>query len=190
MVDPFLEPGDQVQDSLPVRTFIAGRRHETPTQLAYRGFPRFRLIGNVVRGQRILRLVAVGEDCRHALGVRFPDLAAGEIYRVAAWAKLAPGERVMIEARDGFVGQTSKSSNYGLALFNLESAGVVEASGDILASGVEAEADGWLKLWVETRSKDGQAFVLAALIEGENNRHIFTAAGQQLTLGGWEIAPG
>ena len=144
----------------------------------------------VVRGQRILRLAAVGEDCRHALGVRFPDLAAGEIYRVAAWAKLAPGERVMIEARDGFVGQTSKSSNYGLALFNLESAGVVEASGDILASGVEAEADGWLKLWVETRSKDGQAFVLAALIEGENNRHIFTAAGQQLTLGGWEIAPG
>jgi hypothetical protein len=142
----------------------------------------------VVRGQRILRLAAVGEDCRHAVGVHYPALASGEVCRAAAWAKLAPGARVMVEARDGFDRRTGKPSNYGLALFDLGSAGVIETSGDIMGSGVEAEVDGWLKLWVETRSKDGQAFVLAGLIEGENNRHIFTAAGQQLTLGGWEIA--
>jgi hypothetical protein len=39
----------------------------------------------VVSGQRILQLVAVGTDGRHALGARFGDLAPSGIYRVTAW---------------------------------------------------------------------------------------------------------
>ena len=54
----------------------------------------------VVSGQRILRLVAVGADGRHALGVHFGDLAPSGIYRAIAWVKAEPGVRVMIEARD------------------------------------------------------------------------------------------
>ena len=54
----------------------------------------------VISGQRILRLVAVGADGRHALGAGFGDLAPSGIYRAVAWVKAAPGVRVMIEARD------------------------------------------------------------------------------------------
>ena len=54
----------------------------------------------MVSGQRILRLVAVGADSRHALGARFGDLAPSGIYRAIAWVKAEPGVRVMIEARD------------------------------------------------------------------------------------------
>ena len=54
----------------------------------------------MVSGQRILRLVAVGADRRHALAARFGDLAPGEIYRATAWVKAEPGVRVMIEARE------------------------------------------------------------------------------------------
>ena len=54
----------------------------------------------MVSGQRILRLVAVGADSRHALGARFGDLAPSGIYRAIAWVKAEPGVRVMIDARD------------------------------------------------------------------------------------------
>ena len=99
----------------------------------------------VVSGQRILRLVAVGADRRHALGVRFGDLAPSGIYRATAWVKAEPGVRVMIEARDSFDPHTGNPSNYGVARFDLAARSVVNSTGDIIASGVEAAADDWVK---------------------------------------------
>jgi hypothetical protein len=142
----------------------------------------------VVSGQRILRLVAVGADGRHALGARFGDLAPGGIYRATAWVKAAPGVSVMIEARDSFDPHTGNPSNYGVARFDL-AAQVVNSTGDIIASGVDAAADDWAKVWVDLRSRDGQIFALIGLLEGRNNRHVFAAAGQSVIFGGFEIAP-
>ena len=137
----------------------------------------------------ILRLVAVGADGRHALGGRFGGLAPGGVYRATTWIKAEPGVRVMIEARDSFEPNTEKPSNYGVAQFNLSTRSVVNSTGDILDSGVETAGDGWEKLWVDLRSRDGQMFVLIGLLEGSNNRHVFRAAGQEVTFGGFEISP-
>ena len=79
----------------------------------------------------------------------------------------------MVEARD-----PGKSSNYGVARFDLAARSVVNSTGDILASGVEAAADGWVKLWVDLRSNDGQLFVTIGLLEGPSNLHVFKSAGQ------------
>jgi hypothetical protein len=143
----------------------------------------------VVPGQRILRLVAVGADGRHALGVRFGGLAPGGVYRATAWVKAEPGARVMVEARDSFEPNTGKPLNYGVAQFDLATRSVVNSTGDILASGVETAADDWLKLRVDLRSRDGQIFALIGLLEGRSNRHVFNAAGQEVTFGGFENSP-
>jgi hypothetical protein len=140
----------------------------------------------LVAGQHILRLVAVGADQRHALGAVFDDLAPSGIYRAVGWVKAAPGVRVMIEVRDAVDPRTGKPSNYGVAQFDLAARSVVNSSGDILASGVDEAADGWVKLWVDLRSKDGQIFASVGLLEG--NRHVFTAAGQSVIFGGFEIS--
>jgi acyl carrier protein len=141
----------------------------------------------VVSGQHILRLVAVGADCRHALGVRFDDLAPGGIYRAIAWVKADPGVRVMIEARDSLEPNTEKPSNYGVAQFDLAARSVVNSTGDIIASGAEAAADDWVKVWFDLRSRDGQIFALIGLLEGSNDRHVFTPADQSVIFGGFEI---
>jgi hypothetical protein len=139
----------------------------------------------VVSGQRIQRLVAVGINNRHALSARFCDLAPGGVYRVIAWVKAAPGVRVMIEARDSRDPQTGNPSNYGVARFDLATGSVVNS---ILASGVEGAAGGWLKVWVDLRSKDGQIFALIGLLEGPNNQKEFAATGQNVIFGGFEIS--
>jgi hypothetical protein len=143
----------------------------------------------VVSGQRILRLVAVGADRRHALGVRFDDLAPSGIYRATAWVKAEPGVRLMIEARDSFDPHTGKPANYGVARFDLAARSVVSSTGDIVASGVEAAADDWVKVWIDLRSRDGQIFALIGLLEGNNNQHVFTPADQSVIFGGFEISP-
>ena len=142
----------------------------------------------VVSSQHVLRLVAVGADRRHALGVRFDDLAPGRLYRATAWVKAEPGVRLMIEARDSFDPQTAKPANYGVAQFDLAARSVVNSTGDIIASGAEAVADDWVKVWVDLRSRDGQIFALIGLLEGSNNRHVFTPADQSVIFGGFEIS--
>jgi hypothetical protein len=137
----------------------------------------------VVSSQRILRLVAVGADSRHALAARFGDLVPNGIYRATAWLKAEPGVRVMIEVRDG------DSSNHGVAQFDLAARLVVNSTGDILASGVEAVGDDWVKVWVDLHSTDREVFVSIGLLEGPRNVHVFTASGQKVTFGGFEISP-
>jgi predicted O-methyltransferase YrrM len=143
----------------------------------------------VVSGQHILRLVAAGADGRHALGARFGDLAPSGIYRAVAWVKAEPDVRVMIEARDSVDSHTGNPSNYGVARFDLAARSVVDSTGDIIASGVEAAADDWVKLWVDLRSRDGEVFVTIRPLEGRNNKHVFKPTGQEVTFGGFEIFP-
>ena len=140
----------------------------------------------MVRGWHILRLIAVNADgrfdTRHALGARFRGLTPNGVYRTIAWVKAKPDVRVMMAARD-FV------SNEGVAQFNPAAHSVVNSTGDILASGVEADAEGWMKLRIDLRSQDGQVFVVLGLLENRNGKHIFKAARQEVTFGGFEISP-
>ena len=143
----------------------------------------------VVSGQRILRLVAVGADSRHALGARFGDLAPSRNlsrHRLGQGRARCPRHD---RARDSFDPHTGNPSNYGVAQFDLAARSVVNSTGDIIASGVDAAEDDWVKVWVDLRSKDGQIFALIGLLEGRNNQHVFTPAGQSVIFGGFEISP-
>jgi hypothetical protein len=94
----------------------------------------------VVSGQHILRLVAVGADRRHALGVRFDNLAPGGMYRATAWVKAEPGVRVMIEARDSFDPHTRKPVNYGVARFQTSVTGKLHKLHALLRRNANLEA--------------------------------------------------
>jgi acyl carrier protein len=143
----------------------------------------------VINGQRIMRLAAAGPEGRHALGACFGGLSPGKTYRAIAWVKTEPDVRVMIEARDTVDPHTGKPPNYGVARFDLAGRSVVNRTGDILNSGMEAAEDGWQRTWVDLRISGGQVFVLMGLLEGSNNRHVFKERGQELTFGGFEIHP-
>jgi hypothetical protein len=142
---------------------------------------------SVVNGQRIMRLAAAGPEGRHALGARFGGFSPGKVYRAIAWVRTEPDVRVMIEARDTVDPHTGKPPNYGVARFDLAGRSVVNRTGDILSSGMEAADDGWQKIWVDLRSSDGELFVLIGLLEGSNNRHVFRERGQEVTFGGIQI---
>ena len=146
-------------------------------------------ISAVVSGQRILRLVAVGADRRHALGARFGDLAPGRNlsrHRLGQSRTRCPRHDRSPRLLDP---NTGNPSNYGVARFDLAARSVVNSTGDIIASGVDAAEDDWVKVWVDLRSRDGQIFALIGLLEGRNNRHVFTPAGQSVIFGGFEIFP-
>jgi hypothetical protein len=171
-----------------------------PVSESYSGLDKWDLIDGlnanpveelaIVSGQRILRLVAVGDDCRHALSARFSGLAPDRIYRVSTWVRGEPGTRIMIEVRDSVDPLTGNASNYGVAQFNLDDRSVVRSTGDILASGTDAASNDWVKLWVDLRSKDGRIIILLGLLEGVNNKHIFKGNGQEVFFGGFEISSG
>jgi hypothetical protein len=144
----------------------------------------------VACGQRMLRLVAVPSDGRHALSARFGGLAPGAVYRAMSWIRAEPAAHVMIEVRDSVDTHTGQPSNYGVAHFNPAARSVTKSTGDILASGVDTAADGWLRVWADLRSKDGQIVVLIGLLEGSNDKHVFKGRGQEVTFGGFEIRPG
>jgi hypothetical protein len=144
----------------------------------------------VACGQRVLRLVAVPSDGRHALSARFGGLAPGAVYRAMSWIRAEPGAHVMIEVRDSVDTHTGQPSNYGVAHFNLAALSVTKSTGDILDRGVDTAADGWLRVWADLRSKDGRIVVLIGLLEGRSDKHVFKGRGQEVTLGGFEIRLG
>jgi hypothetical protein len=100
------------------------------------------------------------------LGARFGGLASAGVYRATTWIKAEPGGGVMIEARDSFDPNTGKPSNYGVGQFSLSARSVVNSTGDILASGVEAAAEDWVKVWVDLRSRDGKILRFAWATRG------------------------
>ena len=66
---------------------------------------------------------------------------------------------------------------------------MINASGDFVGQGIEQGPDDWVKVWADVLSKDGQVYVLLGMLESPNNLHVFKGAGQELILGGFEIAP-
>ena len=52
-IDAVLEPGDELRRGLAIRARLPGRRHETASQLANRGFPRLGILGDAVRRQLV-----------------------------------------------------------------------------------------------------------------------------------------
>ena len=140
----------------------------------------------VVGGQQILRLAAVG-DGRHALGARFCGLVPGGTYRAVTWIKTEPDTQVMIEARDSVDPHTGKPSNYGVARFDLATRSIMNVTGDILNSEMEAAEDGWQKISVELRSEMGMFSCYWVFLKEATAGHVFKEQGQEVTFGGFDI---
>ena len=140
-------------------------------------------------GQPVLRLTALTSEGRHAISARFTDRAPDAVYRATIWVKASPVNNIMMEARDSVVDGTGKPSNYGVARFDMTARAVINASGDFVGQGIERGPDDWVKVWADVLSKDGQIYVLLGMLESPNNLHVFKGAGQELILGGFEIAP-
>ena len=139
-------------------------------------------------GQKVLRLTALDGEERHAISARFTDLSPGALYRVTVWLKVHPSQRIMVEARDSVVANTGKASHYGIAHFDMNTGAVLRASGDLKGQGIAQPRDDWMALWCDLYTKDGQVYVLLGFLESPRNQHIFKGAGQELVMGGFEIA--
>jgi len=139
-------------------------------------------------GQSVLRLRALPEEGRHVISAHFTGLAPESVYRVFTWVRSVSTNRIMIEARDSVAPGTDKAWNYGMAQFDMADRSVIKSSGDLIAQGVDQADDGWLRVWGDLRTRDGQVFVVLGLLESPRNLHVFRGVGQELIFGGFEAA--
>jgi hypothetical protein len=141
----------------------------------------------VVAGFQPRRLTATPTVSRHVLGVRFDHLKPGGTYHLTVWLKSAPNAWAMVEGRDSNDPQTNLPVHYGVFSYDLQQAVTTKSSGDFANLSVAAAKDGWVKATFDLVTKDGQVFVTANLLEGNNGQHVFQGAGQTAVFGGIEI---
>jgi hypothetical protein len=132
-------------------------------------------------------LTATPTASRHGLGVRFDHLKPGGTYHLTVWLKSAPNAWAMVEGRDSNDPATGRPPHYGVASYNLAQAVMTTSSGDLANPGAASAKNGWVKATFDLKTKDGQIFVTANLLEGSNGLMNFQGAGQSVVLGGIEI---
>jgi hypothetical protein len=141
----------------------------------------------VVAGFQPQRLTATPAASRHGLGVRFDHLKLGGTYHFTVWLKSAPNAWAMVEGRDGNDPVTDHPVHYGVVSYDLAQAMVTKSSGELAKLGVATAKNGWVKATFDLKTKDGQIFVTANLLEGSNGLMNFQGAGQNVVFGGIEI---
>jgi glycosyltransferase involved in cell wall biosynthesis len=146
----------------------------------------------VVADQPILQLTAISKGNRRALGrhalcVRMFGFLPRSPYRVILWVKVVADTNAHVQLRDSIVGRTGKPAHENDVWFDLLSQSVDKATGDVIDSGIEAAADGWLKAWIDFFTANGQIYVYLGLVEGATGRHTFEGVGEQLMFGGVEV---
>jgi len=144
----------------------------------------------VVAGFQPRRLTATPTASRHGLGVRFDNLKPGGAYHLTVWLKSAPNAWAMVEGRDNNDPQTGQPAHYGVVSFTLPQAVTTKSSGDLAKLSVAPAKEGWVKAAFDLKTKDGQIFVTANLLEGSNGLISFQGADQTVVLGGIEIEEG
>jgi glycosyltransferase involved in cell wall biosynthesis len=148
----------------------------------------------IVADQLILKLTAVpAKDRRaldrHALCERLYGFLPGSAYRVTLSVKPVADTNVHIQLRDSIVGQTGKPTHEADVWFDLSSQSAGICNGDVVKCGIEQDADGWLKVWVDFVTADSQIYVYLGLAKGGYGSHTFEGAGEQVLLGGIEVYP-
>ena len=146
----------------------------------------------VVADQPILQLTAIFERnprtlARHALCERLCGLMPRSLYRVTLWLKPGADANAHVQLRDSIVGLTGKPAHETDVWFNLSSQSVTKDDGDVVDSGIEAAADGWLKAWIDFVTANGQIYVYLGLVKAATGRHTFEGDGERLMFGGFEV---
>jgi hypothetical protein len=143
----------------------------------------------IIANQPVLKLIARSTEGRHALSAHFEHLAVNSTYRLTTWIKAGTVTRIMLEARDSVDRSTGKPAHYGWALFDVGSRKTIKLFGDVREPGIKEAERGWLQVGVNISNRDGQLYVLLALLKDEDNSHIFRGNGQTLTFGGFNESP-
>jgi len=59
----------------------------------------------------------------------------------------------------------------------------------MLQPGIDSDANGWLKVWVDFVTSDGLIYVYLGLVKSVINSHVFRGAGENVLFGGIEVHP-
>jgi len=122
---------------------------------------------------------------RHALGACL-NLARG-VYRIRVPVKaVSPGTNFHIQIRDLVVPDSGKPARECDVWFNLSSCSVGLRTGDILGTGIESQADGWLTGWIDFLTDGPSIYVYVGLLKRGYNA-VFKGAGAQILFGGFEV---
>ena len=135
----------------------------------------------IVSDFQVLQLVAVVPEGVHSLSIRSSDHVAGSVYRATVWvgAPSNTNARLMVVTRNNHHEIDMK--------VDLHSPAANEPPGNALRCGIEQQADGWRRIWVDLKLSDGNIVVAFFFLESGSNFHVFKPKGQRLLLGGFDI---
>ena len=124
-------------------------------------------------GFQVLQLVAVEPEGVHSLSMRSSGHVAGSVYRATIWVGAPSNANVRLIARDSEDPRTGNPTNEIDVKVDLHSLAANEPHGNVLGCGVEQQADGWRRIWVDLKLSDGNIVVALFLLESGSNFHVF-----------------
>jgi predicted O-methyltransferase YrrM len=142
----------------------------------------------IVTDFQVLQLVAVAPEGVHSLSMRSSGHVAGSVYRATVWVGAPWNANVRLMARDSEDPRTGNPTNEIDVKVDLHSLAVIEPHGKVLGYGVEEQAGGWRRIWVDLKLSDENIAVALFFLESGSNFHVFKPRGQRLLLGGFDIA--
>jgi hypothetical protein len=141
----------------------------------------------IVADFQILQLIAVAPEGVHSISMRSSGHVGGGIYRATVWVGAPSNANVRLMARDSEIPRTGSPTNEIDLKVDLQSLAMIESHGNMLGCGVEQQADGWRRIWIDVKLSDGNIVVALFFLESGSNFHVFKPKGQRLLLGGFDI---
>jgi predicted O-methyltransferase YrrM len=162
-----------------------------PSALAWDGINGLAAIAvdtppSIVADFPVLQLVAVAPEGVHSLSIRSSGHGGG-VYRATVWVGAPSNANVRLMARDSENPRTGSPAHEIDIKVDLHSLVTIESLGNALRCGVEQQADGWRRIWVDLKVSDGNIAVALFLLESGSNFHVFKPKAQRLLLGGFDI---
>ena len=141
---------------------------------------------SIVADFPVLQLVAVAPEGVHSLSIRSSGHGGG-VYRATVWVGAPSNANVRLMARNSENPRTGSPAHEIDIKVDLHSLATIESLGNALRSGVEQQADGWRRIWVDLKVSDGDIAVALFLLESGSSFHVFKPKAQRLLLGGFDI---
>jgi hypothetical protein len=136
---------------------------------------------SVVSSQPVLQLIPTRQDGYHTLAGQIVGLKNNQVYRITAWIKTIGGENVELNMTD------QPNRNSSSVIFDLSQYAVLSKP-DAAKAGIEQDTDGWLKVWLDLATSDGE--FTFALRPANGARDTFSGDGKLgLIFGGIEANP-
>jgi len=136
----------------------------------------------------VMHLAAIGSD-RHQLNFDVGSLHPNTTSRVSAEVRPDPAGagNVMLEVRDSVTAE-GHPTHYSVVYFDLGKKNISAATGQAAPCGIDAEPDGWNKIWVDQQTADGAIFTMLALFD-DHNGLAFRDGGRMVSVRKLSVTP-